>query len=154
MCSQLVIEASVFLRETLDARANDFRQSRSFSCHIYAAIVGELEVYFAAKGDKQAAQVFATAVAIYVTNQSLADGTNAAAYGFTLSGDGIGVATVNVGSDGAAVGKANNTTMTVMDILVAVAGHASRTDGGFALYIGEQPLRSQALDLFGKINDA
>jgi hypothetical protein len=65
------------------------------------------------------------------------------------------VATVNVGSDGAAVDHANNTTMTLLDNLLAADGHAthSSTAAGFVLYAGDQGTRNLADDLFGRLND-
>src|SRR5947207_849156 len=65
------------------------------------------------------AQVMATALAVYVTNQTLA-GTTAAAYGFQVSATGLGTQTFNVGSNGAAFGVANNSSRSVMDLLLAV----------------------------------
>jgi hypothetical protein len=59
---------------------------------------------------------------------------------------GRGVATFNVGSDGAAVGQANGATMTLLDILLAADGHATHatTAAGFALYAGDQATRNLA----------
>src|SRR5207247_2343306 len=45
---------------------------------------------------KMDAQVLATALAVYVTNQTLA-GTTAAAYGFLVTENGVGTRTFNVG---------------------------------------------------------
>jgi hypothetical protein len=110
--------------------------------------------YFATRGDKVEAQVFATALSVYATSQTLAGGTYAAGYGFTVSADGTGVATVNVGGDGAAVARPNNTTMTILDILIAADANAQATAAGFALYSDSPSLRCQANELFGRINDA
>ena len=68
---------------------------------------------------KMDAQVMATALAVYVTNQSLA-GTTAAAYGFLVTANGVGTRTFNVGGNGAAFGVANNSKVTVLDLLLAV----------------------------------
>src|SRR5262249_26150173 len=69
---------------------------------------------FLEHGPKLDAQVLATALSVYATNATL-DSTQAAAqYGFTVSGYGLGTATFNVGSNGAAFGVANNTSLTVM----------------------------------------
>jgi hypothetical protein len=78
------------------------------------------------------------------------------AYGFTVAaGGGAGLATFNVGSDGAAVGQANGATMTLMDILLAADGHATHSSAGagFVLYSGDQATRNLADDLFGRLND-
>src|SRR5207245_8229177 len=74
---------------------------------------------FLMKGVKLDAQVLATALAVYATNATLDNTGVAAQYGFTVSGDGVGTATVNVGSSGEAFGVADNTAMTVMDLLLA-----------------------------------
>jgi hypothetical protein len=119
-------------------------------------VAGYFQVLFATRGDKLEAQVLATALSVYVTNSTLAGGSSAAAYGFTVvAGGGAGLATFNVGQDGAAVGQANGTTMTLMDILLAVDRHATQSpsDAGFVLYAGDQSTRGLADDLFGRIND-
>jgi hypothetical protein len=121
-----------------------------------AEVAAYFQLLFATRGDKLEAQVLATALSVYVTNSTLAGGTYATASGFSVAaGGGAGVATVNVGSDGAAVGQANGTTMTIMDILLAADQHASHaaTAAGFALYAGDQATRGLADDLFGRIND-
>jgi hypothetical protein len=100
--------------------------------------------------------VLATALSVYATNSTLAGGTYGTAYGFTVAaGGGAGLATFNVGSDGAAVGQANGSTMTLLDILLAADGHATHatTAAGFVLYSGDQATRGLADDLFGRIND-
>src|SRR5262245_15297361 len=65
------------------------------------------------------------------------------------------LATTTGGTDGAAVGHANGTAMTVMDILLAVDQHATHaaTAAGFTLYAGDQTDRGLVDDLFGRIND-
>jgi hypothetical protein len=73
---------------------------------------------FNVRGMKVEAQVMATALAVYVTNQTLA-GTTAQAYGFTVTEYGVGTSTFNVGTSGAAFGQANYTEMTILDLLRA-----------------------------------
>jgi VCBS repeat-containing protein len=68
---------------------------------------------------KMDAQVMATALAVYVTNQSLA-GTTAASFGFLVTATGVGSRTFNVGTNGAAFGVANGSNVTVLDLLTAV----------------------------------
>jgi hypothetical protein len=121
-----------------------------------ATVAAYFQTLFATKGDKLEAQVLATVLSVYVTNSTLAGGTFATAYDFTVLADGgTGLATFNVGADGAAVGQVNGTTMTIMDILLAVDQHAIRTTTaiGFLLYDGDRDARGMADDLFGKIND-
>jgi len=107
---------------------------------------------------KTDAQVLATALAVYVTNQALA-GTTAAAYGFQVTTYGVGERTFNVGSDGAAFGVANNTTMSVLDLLLAVN---ARSHNGLLYDMNangqingtESSYRTMANDLFSAINEA
>ena len=77
-------------------------------------------------------------------------GRVAATYGFTVSGDGAGTATVNVGSNGDAFGVANNTTMTLMDLLLAA--HAQAVNG--VLYYGKSTRRNEANTVYSALNDA
>ena len=121
-----------------------------------ARIAAYFQVLFATRGDKLEAQVLATALSVYVTNSTLAGGSFAAGYGFTVAADGgTGLATFNIGSDGAAVNQASGATMTILDILRAVDQHATHatTAAGFVLYAGDQASRGLADDLFGRIND-
>jgi hypothetical protein len=105
---------------------------------------------FLQKGQKLEAQVLATALSVYATNATL-DGTGVAAqYGFTVSSYGVGTATVNVGSNGDAFGVANNTTMTVMDLLLATDDQA--VSG--LLYNGNTAKRNEANAVYSTLNDA
>src|SRR5207249_3343001 len=63
-------------------------------------------------------------LSVYATNATLDSTHVAAQYGFTVSGDGVGTAAVNVGSNGDAFGVANNTMLTVMDLLLATDAQA------------------------------
>jgi hypothetical protein len=120
-------------------------------------LTGESNAYVAAlfqqdfvlKGVKLDAQVLATALNVYVTNATLDSTGVAASYGFTVSGNGVGTATVNVGSDGDGFGVANNTTMTVMDLLLATDAQA--VNG--ILYSGNATLRKHANDVFSALNE-
>jgi len=105
---------------------------------------------FVKKGQKLDAQVLATALSVYATNATLDDTQVAAAYGFAVRGDGLGTATVNVGSSGGAFGVANNTTMTVLDLLLAADAQA--VNG--LLYNGIVTLRNEANNVFSALNQA
>jgi hypothetical protein len=104
-------------------------------------------------GQKLDAQVLAVALAAYATSSTLAGGTMAAQYGFTVTSGGTGVNTYNVGSGGAAFGVANNTTMTVLDILLAANARAKKG----VLYLDgtvvNQTLRNLANAVFTGINE-
>jgi hypothetical protein len=105
---------------------------------------------FNQSGPKLDAQVLATALSVYVTNATLDPTLAAASYGFTVSGDGAGTATVNVGSNGDAFGVSNNTTLTVMDLLLAT--DAQTVNG--VLYNGNATKRSHANSVYSAVNQA
>jgi hypothetical protein len=68
------------------------------------------------------------------------------------SEDGAGTATINIGSDGVAVGHANNSIMSIMDILLATDALSAGDHG--LLYGGNTAQRNAANDLFSRINQA
>jgi ELWxxDGT repeat protein/VCBS repeat-containing protein len=105
---------------------------------------------FAVQGVKLDAQVLATALAVYATNATLDSTGVAAQYGFTVSGDGVGAATWNVGSNGDAFGVANNTTMTVMDLLLATDAQAIKG----LLYSGNTTKRNEANAVYSPLTQA
>ena len=121
-------------------------------------LAGESNAYVAAffqsrfvvHDQKLDAQVLATALAVYVTNPTLDNTGVGTQYGFNVSGSGVATATVNVGSNGAAFGVANNTTMTVLDLLVAADSQA--VSG--VLYNGNTAKRNMANSVFSAINEA
>jgi hypothetical protein len=115
-----------------------------------AYIASFFQSRFVVHGQKLDAQVLATALAVYVTDPSLDNTGIGTTYGFVVSGNGLATSTINVGGDGAAFGVANNTTMTVMDILMAADAQA--VNG--VLYNGNTTKRNQANDLFSAINEA
>jgi hypothetical protein len=102
------------------------------------------------QGVKLDAQVLATALSVYATNATLDSTGVAAQYGFTVSGGGLGTAAVNVGSDGDVFGVANNTTMTVIDLLRATDGQSIVG----VLYGGNATTRKEANDLYSVTNQA
>jgi hypothetical protein len=98
------------------------------------------------------AQVLATALNVYATTSSLG-GNAGVTYGFTVSATGLGARSYNVGMDGAAFGVANNTTLDVNQLLLAVNQKAVN---GVA-YSGDPAqaqLQQQAADLFNSLNQA
>jgi hypothetical protein len=99
------------------------------------------------KGVKLDAQVLATALSVHATNATLAP-TQVAA--FTVSGDGAGTATANVGSNGDAFGMSNNTTMTLLNLLLAADARA--VNG--VLYGGNAAKRNEANNVFSAVNQA
>jgi hypothetical protein len=115
-----------------------------------AAVAALFQSDFLLKGVKLDAQVLATALSVYVTNATLDPTQVAVQYGFTVNGDGAGTATVNVGSNGDAFGVANNSTLTLMDLLLATNDQA--VDG--LLYNGNQTKRSHANNVYSFVNQA
>lgn len=67
-----------------------------------------------------------------------------------MGGNGVATATYNVGSSGAGFGAADNTVMTVMDLLLAVD---NQTVNG-VLYNGNASKRTMANNVFSAINQA
>jgi hypothetical protein len=109
---------------------------------------------FIVKGQRLDAQVLATALSAYVTNATLA-GNTAAPYGFLISDNGLGTATFSVGARGAAFSVPNNSTVTVMDLLLAT-NHKSR--GGVLYYDLNfnvmKSLRDLANTVYSDLNEA
>ena len=106
------------------------------------------------------AQVMAVALAVYVTNETLA-GPVAANYGFEVTTHGLGIATFDVGDenrDAFGLGAADSTVMTVLDILLATNALARNsilydTDGNGVIDSYEQTLRTMANEVFTAINE-
>jgi hypothetical protein len=93
------------------------------------------------------AQVLSVAFAAYASSSQLA-GTVAASYGFKVTTDGVGDATFNVGSSGAAFGVANNVTLSVIDLLHDT--DALSLNG--ILYNGNTALDNLANTVYSNIN--
>src|SRR5206468_12045079 len=105
---------------------------------------------FVVKSQKLDAQVLATALAVYVTDGTLDSTGVGTQYGFIVGGNGVATATFNVGTNGAAFNVADNTVMTVMDILLAADAQA--VNG--VLYNGNTTRRNMANTVFSAINQA
>ncbi len=114
-----------------------------------AEVAARFQQDFVLKGVKLDAQVLATALSVYATNATLDNTGVAANYGFIVSGDGVGTASVNVGSNGAAFGVANNSVLTVLDLLKATDAQAV----GGLLYNGDDTLRKEANNVYNAINE-
>jgi uncharacterized delta-60 repeat protein len=113
-----------------------------------AYVAATFQQDFLMKGVKLDAQFLATALSVYATNATLDSTKVAAKYGFTVNGDGVGVATVNVGNNGNAFGVANDAVLTVMDLLKATDAQA--VNG--VLYNGDSTKRNEANNIFSAIN--
>ena len=113
-----------------------------------AQLASFYQTLFGVSGQKLDAQVMAVALATYVTDQQLAGGVYGTKYGFSVSDTGLGDATYNIGSNGAAFGVANNTTLTIYDILDAT----DSMSGSSGVYNGSQTLRNLANTVYNAIN--
>jgi hypothetical protein len=129
-----------------------------YGAHSSNDLAGQSNAYVAAlfqqdfleQGPKLDAQVLATVLSVYATNATLDNTQAAAGYGFKVSGYGVGTATVNVGSNGDAFGVANNTTMTVEDLLLATDEQAV----GGLVYNGNTARRNEANAVYSTLNGA
>ena len=107
----------------------------------------------------------ALTMAAYFTNRNLA-GNVAASYGFNVTDVGSGAKVVNVGQNGAAFNVANNTQLTIMQLLWATNDltDQSNNQSGFAYIYDrngdgvvdstEAALRAKANALFSSLNEA
>jgi hypothetical protein len=114
-----------------------------------AQVASYFQSLFALGGSQVQAQVLAVGLNVYATTSALG-GTAAAAYGFTVSATGLGARSFSVGRDGAAFGVANNTTLTVYQLLLAVNKKA--VNG--VLYGGNATLQAQCADLLISLDQA
>jgi hypothetical protein len=123
---------------------------------------GQVATYYqslyANSAKKPEADALALALNVYVTNSTLA-GNTAASYGFTVSSSGLGIATANVGTSGAAFGLNNNTVMTIAELLSRANTSARKgtlwdANGDGSLSTAETVLRNQAYSLFDSINNS
>jgi hypothetical protein len=145
-----VTSVANWLAATLPNTFGIYSGSNNLTGQSNSSVAALFQQDFVLKGVKVDAQVLAAALSVYATNATL-DSTNVAAnYGFTVSGDGLGAAAVSVGGDGDAFGVANNTTMTVMDLLLATDAQA--VNG--VLYNGNATRRSHANDVYSAVNQS
>jgi hypothetical protein len=99
---------------------------------------------------QKCAQVLATCLSVYVTNSNLAGCTTATSCGFTVNSTGSACAGYNVGSNGAAFGVSNNTSLTLLQLLLDVNNQA--VNG--SLYNGNSTLTNQCYTLLNALNNA
>ena len=107
---------------------------------------------------KMDAQVMAVALATYATNENLA-GTTAESYGFVVTENGVGTTSFDIGNHGFAFNVADNTTISILDILLATNDRTTNgllydLDGdGDADDSFETLLRTMANDVYNAINE-
>ena len=110
-----------------------------------ASLIYSLAYYSSTKAD---AEVLAAALSVYSTTSSLG-GTKAASYGFKITSTGLGAKTWNVGSNGAAFGVSNYTTLTVRQFLDAANAKAFKG----VLCNGSSSLCTVTFNVFDAINN-
>jgi hypothetical protein len=106
---------------------------------------------------KPETEALAMALAVYVTNSTLA-GTTGTSYGFAVSSTGLATATVNVGSSGIALGTDNNLVVSVGELLSRINAHARKgliwdADGNGSFSAAESVLRNLTCTLLDTINN-
>ncbi|MCY2967946.1 MAG: SpaA isopeptide-forming pilin-related protein [Planctomycetota bacterium] len=104
--------------------------------------------FFSVSGMKSDAQVLCTALSVYVSNSTLAGGTTAASFGFNVSTVGSGLKQFNVGTNGAAFGVANNTQMTLNQLLA----YANTKSAKGVLYSAATTYLSACNTVFSNVN--
>lgn len=122
-------------------------------------VAAYFQTLFNQKGQKLQAQVLATAFAVYSTNTTLAGSTVAQNYGFIVDTSGTGSATYNVGTNGAALGVADYSILTIMEILLRTNDRANDgllwdVDDSGTISSFEQALRNMGNEIFTGINEA
>jgi serine/threonine protein kinase len=139
-----------WLAKTFPHMFGQYSGSNNLAGQNNASVATFFQSRFVVHGQKLDAQVLATALAVYVTDPTLDNTGVGTQYGFVVGGNGVATATYNVGSNGAAFGVADNTTMTVMDLLLAADAQA--VNG--VLYNGNTTKRNMANNVFSAINEA
>ena len=95
-------------------------------------------------------QAFAGALACYATNPALGYDPTAASFGFNSSRGGTCGKTFNVGTNGAAFGVPNGTTLSISQVLTAA--NASFTPSTGLFYGGDQTRTSALNNVLNGIN--
>jgi hypothetical protein len=112
-----------------------------------AQVAAYFQTLYASGSQGLAVQVLTTALNVYATTLILG-GNAGVSYGFLVTYEGAGAALYNVGSSGASFGVANNSSLTVLQLLQAAN---SRARNG-VLYNGDATLDAEALGVFGGVN--
>jgi hypothetical protein len=112
-----------------------------------ATVASTYMSYYNVTGQKNMAQVMATAMNVYASTLSLG-GSTGTSFGFNVTSAGLGAADFNIGSNGAAFGVSNNATITVTQMLSYVNSKASKN----VLYNNVTSLLNQAYNEFGQVN--
>jgi hypothetical protein len=128
--------------------------------NLFAGFAGQSSTFVATAFQNGATntylQAFAIALDVYFDTTSLGGSTIvgnglAAKYGFRVTSSGGGNATWNIGGDGAALGAANNSNLTLFQILAAANQNYNPTTGQF--YGGNATLTDQLNTTLNGINE-
>ncbi|HEV3137357.1 MAG TPA: SdrD B-like domain-containing protein, partial [Pirellulales bacterium] len=122
-----------------------------------AQVAAYFQTLYSNSAKKLEAEDMALALSVYVTNSGLA-GTTASSYGFTVSANGLGASTVNVGINGAAFGVSDNAVMTVTELLLRTNARARNgllwnINGDGVFTAGETAMRNMGYSLITTINN-
>jgi uncharacterized surface anchored protein len=112
-----------------------------------AAVAAKYMSYYDVTGQQNNAQVMATALNVYASTLGLG-GTTGTPFGFIPSAAGLGAADFDVSTNGSAFGVANNTTITVNQMLTAV--NASASNG--VLYNNITSLLNECYNQLAQVN--
>src|SRR5205823_11883960 len=137
-----------WLAKTFPHMFGQYSGSNNLAGQNNASVASFFQGRFVVHGQKLDAQVLATALAVYVTDGTLDSTGVGTQYGFVGGGNGVATSTFNVGANGVAFGVADNTVMTVMDMLLATDAQA--VNG--VLYGGNATRHNQANNVFSAIN--
>ena len=110
-------------------------------------VAAKYMTYYNASGQKNSAQVMATALNVYASTLGLGGGYSST-YGFVPTAAGLGAATFDVGNNGAAFGVSNNSTISVDQMLLAVNSNASNG----VLYNNVTSLLNDCYNELGQVN--
>jgi len=103
--------------------------------------------FYNVSGQQNQAQVMATALNVYASTLGLG-GSAGTSFGFNVTAAGLGAADFQVGSNGAAFGVANNSTITVDQMLTEVNSKSSND----VLYKGVSSLLNDCYNELGQVN--
>ncbi len=110
-------------------------------------VAAKYMTYYSTSGQKNSAQVMATALNVYASTLGLGGGYSST-YGFVPTDDGLGAATFDVGTNGAAFGVSNNSTISVDQMLLAINSNAKNG----VLYNNVTSLLNDCYNELGQVN--
>ncbi len=140
-------QLSSWLAETMPNLFGATAGARNLTGRTNAQVAQAFSLIADSKRDRAYAQVFALALNVYATTQSL--GGSSGQNFFKITAVGLGAAEFNIGSNGAVAGVANGSTINVYSYLRSV----DRFAVGGVLYNGNSRLTELAEDFTKRLND-